>query len=86
MRPDAAIYTAAAARIDRTLRVDGANAIKAAEACQEMGFDPEAWTCDVDLTMAGPHYLSLVAFDSYYCGGPYLLKRAAFNDRASAIA
>ncbi len=31
----------------------------------------EAWKREVHATMDGPRFLSLLASDSYYCGGPY---------------
>lgn len=53
--------------------------LRAAEECDtdlagseiKTGEDKENWTRTVDVTLHGPHYISYVAKDKYFCGGAY---------------
>ena len=68
IREGEAVTTVAAARINRVLIDDGARAIRGAKACQSHAAVPDAWVRRVNVTMRGPDYVSLVAWDSYDCG------------------
>ena len=68
IRDGEAVTAAAAARINQILIDDGAQVIQGARACESEATVPDAWLRSVDVTMAGPHYVSLVASDSYDCG------------------
>lgn len=75
--PGAAVASPIAAKINAALNREDLRAVKAASECRasyrEMQgkASPDAWTREVTVTMAGPHYLAYQVSDSYYCGGPY---------------
>lgn len=61
----------AAARINAALGRGDGRARKAAADCRAAGGKDGAWSRTVGVTMRGPHYLSLVAVDEWYCGGAH---------------
>ena len=73
-----AVTAAVAQRINAALRRDQVLVNAAAEDCRASFKDDlnkpapaDAWTRTVEVTMKGPRYLSMMATDSYYCGGAY---------------
>lgn len=58
---------AAAARINRVLKENDLSARDAAADCSER----DGWHRRVAVTMTGPRWLSVVAYDDWYCGGAY---------------
>ena len=50
-------------RVDERIR-------KAAKDCSTEG-GQAGWKRTISVTMRGPHFLSLVAFDSWFCGGAH---------------
>ncbi len=81
--PNAEVTPAVAARINALLaRLDKA-VLANAKFCRKVrrGMeDADDWTRTVSVTMRGPHYLSLLAEDSYSCGAPHPL-----DDRTALV-
>ena len=62
----------AAQRINRALAQSDAQVSDLAQSCRaDAGAGKSSWTRSVAVTMRGPRYLSMVATDSWYCGGAY---------------
>lgn len=66
----AAKMNVAFAKLDMRVAAAAADCRKSYREQQHKGAK-DAWTRSVQVTMRGPRYLSLVATDSYDCGGPY---------------
>ena len=61
-----------AGRVNAALDAADARAIDAAHQCLAQGGSGHSdWSRSVVVTMRGPRYLSLVADDDWYCGGPH---------------
>lgn len=68
---------AQARRVNKALADADTRGREAAAECRASGKDTPAdpkdiaWTRDITVAMRGPRYLSVVASDSWYCGGAY---------------
>lgn len=74
--PNAAVTPAVAAKINASLERWDQQVLANAKFCRmERAGEPEAddWSRGVEVTMRGPHYLSLLAQDDYSCGAPHSL-------------
>ena len=58
-------------RINAALDRADARALKAAQQCVAASPGRSDWTRSIDVTMAGPRFVSFVAHDDMYCGGPH---------------
>jgi hypothetical protein len=69
--PRLADTTPAITRINAALdRADG-RAVKAAQECIASDAKHSDWSRSIDMTMAGPRFVSFVSHDDSFCGGPH---------------
>lgn len=61
----------AADRINQALGRADERVRRAAKDCRTQDGQKTDWTRTISVTMRGPHFLSLVAADSWFCGGAY---------------
>jgi hypothetical protein len=58
-------------RINAALDRADARAMKAVQQCVAASPGRSSWTRSIDVTMAGPRFVSFVSHDDTYCGGPH---------------
>src|SRR6185503_1484807 len=63
--------TKAAGEINQALDAADARAAAAAEDCLVDGGGKGHWSRKVEVTLKSARFISFVAHDDYYCGGPY---------------
>lgn len=59
------------ARVNAALDRADARGLKAAQQCVAASPGSSDWTRSIDMTMAGPRFVSFVSHDDIYCGGPH---------------